>query len=91
LAYQPPASSTVISEQTSHRQPASSTLLSEQTGISYQPPANRTGYSFKKSESKQEENVIFKYLFSESDFGHAYNNGRLYVSIDTEVIYISFF
>jgi hypothetical protein len=43
LAYQPPASSTFISEQTSHQQPASSTLLSEQTSTSHQPPANRTG------------------------------------------------
>jgi hypothetical protein len=30
LAYQPPASSTFLSEQTSHQQPASSTYLSEQ-------------------------------------------------------------
>jgi hypothetical protein len=29
LAYQPPASSTFLSEQTSHQQPASSTFLSE--------------------------------------------------------------
>jgi hypothetical protein len=38
-AYQPPASSTFLSEQTSHHQPASSTLLSEQTStaISHQP------------------------------------------------------
>jgi hypothetical protein len=43
LAYQPPASSTLLSEQTSHQQPASSTLLSEQTSTSHQPPANRTG------------------------------------------------
>jgi hypothetical protein len=43
LAYQPPASSTFLSEQTSHQQPASSTLLSEQTSTSHQPPANRTG------------------------------------------------
>jgi hypothetical protein len=28
LAYQPPASSTFLSQQTSHQQPASSTLLS---------------------------------------------------------------
>jgi hypothetical protein len=39
LAYQPPASSTFLSQQTSHQQPASSALLSE----SHQPPANRTG------------------------------------------------
>jgi hypothetical protein len=44
LVYQPPASSTFISQQTSHQQPASSTLLSEQTSTSHQPPANRTGY-----------------------------------------------
>jgi hypothetical protein len=40
-AYQPPTSSTFLSEQISHQQPASSTFLSEQT--SYQPPAKRTG------------------------------------------------
>jgi hypothetical protein len=45
LAYQPPANSTFLSEQTSHQQPASSTLLSEQTSTSHQPPANRTGCS----------------------------------------------
>jgi hypothetical protein len=33
-AYQPPASSTFLSEQTSHQQSASSTLLSEQTSTS---------------------------------------------------------
>jgi hypothetical protein len=42
-AYQRPASSTFLSEQTSHQQPVSSTLLSEQTSTSHQPPANRTG------------------------------------------------
>jgi hypothetical protein len=42
LAYQPPASGTFLSQQTSHQQPASSTLLSEQTITSHQPPANRT-------------------------------------------------
>jgi hypothetical protein len=36
LAYQPPASSTSLSEQTSHKQPASSTLLSEETSTSHQ-------------------------------------------------------
>jgi hypothetical protein len=40
LAYQPPASSTFLSEQISHQQPASSTFLSEQTSISHQPPPN---------------------------------------------------
>jgi hypothetical protein len=42
LAYQPPANSTFLSEQTSHQQPASSTFLSEQTSTSHQPPVKRT-------------------------------------------------
>jgi hypothetical protein len=42
-AYQPPANSTFLSEQTSHQQPASSTFLSEQTNTSHQPSAKRTG------------------------------------------------
>jgi hypothetical protein len=46
LAYQPPASSTFLSEQTSHQQSASSTFLSEQTSTSHQPPAKRTGCWF---------------------------------------------
>jgi hypothetical protein len=37
LAYQPPASSTFLSQQTSHQQPANSTLLSEQINTSHQP------------------------------------------------------
>jgi hypothetical protein len=45
LAYQPPTSSTFLSEQTSHHQPASSTFLSEQISTSHQPPAKLTGYS----------------------------------------------
>jgi hypothetical protein len=45
LAYQPPASSTFLSEQTSHQQSASSTFLSEQISTSHQPPAKRTGYT----------------------------------------------
>jgi hypothetical protein len=43
LAYQTPASSTFLSEQTSRQQPASSTFLSEQISTSHQPPAKRTG------------------------------------------------
>jgi hypothetical protein len=43
LAYQPPATSTFLSEQISHQQPASSTFLSQQISISHQPPAKRTG------------------------------------------------
>jgi hypothetical protein len=37
LAYQPPASSTFLSEQIIHQQPANSNFLSEQTSISHQP------------------------------------------------------
>jgi hypothetical protein len=37
LSYQPPASNTFLSEQTSHQQPANSTLLSEQISTSHQP------------------------------------------------------
>jgi hypothetical protein len=44
LGLSTPASSTFLSEQTSHQQPASSTILSEQTSTSHQPPANRTGW-----------------------------------------------
>jgi hypothetical protein len=42
LAYQPPASSTFLSEQTSHQQSSSSTFLSEQISNNHQPPAKRT-------------------------------------------------
>jgi hypothetical protein len=42
-AYQPPASSTFLSGQTSHQQSAISTFLSEQISTSHQPPAKRTG------------------------------------------------
>jgi hypothetical protein len=42
LAYQPPISSTFLSEQISQQQPASSTFISEQTSTSHQPPAKRT-------------------------------------------------
>jgi hypothetical protein len=44
LAYQPPASSIFLSEQTSHQQPASSIFLSEKISTSYQPPAKQTGW-----------------------------------------------
>jgi hypothetical protein len=43
LAYQPPASSTFLSEQTSHQQSANNIFLSEQISTSHQPPAKRTG------------------------------------------------
>jgi hypothetical protein len=43
LAYQPLASNTFLSQQTSHQQPANNTFLSEQTSTSHQPPAKRTG------------------------------------------------
>jgi hypothetical protein len=37
LAYQPPFSSTFLSEQTSHQQPVNSIFLSEQASTSHQP------------------------------------------------------
>jgi hypothetical protein len=41
LAYQPPDSSNVLSEQTNHQQPASRTFLSEQISTSHRPKAKR--------------------------------------------------
>jgi hypothetical protein len=49
LAYQPPASSTFLSEQISHQQSASSTFLSEQTSTSHQP--NEHAANLQKSET----------------------------------------
>jgi hypothetical protein len=43
LAYQPPASSTFLSEQTSHQPPANSTFLSEQISTSHQPNEQAVG------------------------------------------------
>jgi hypothetical protein len=43
FAYQPPASSTFLSEQINHQQPVNSIFLSEEISTSYQPPAKRTG------------------------------------------------
>jgi hypothetical protein len=42
LAYQPPGSSTFLSEQTSQQQQANNTFLSEQISTGHQPPAKRT-------------------------------------------------
>jgi hypothetical protein len=41
LAYQPPTSSTFLSEKISHQQPANSTFLSAQISTSHQPPTKR--------------------------------------------------
>jgi hypothetical protein len=43
-AYQPPASSAFLSEQTSHQQSANNTILLEQISTSHQP--NEQAYSF---------------------------------------------
>jgi hypothetical protein len=59
LAYQPPASSTFISEQTSHQQPASGNFLSEQTSTSHQPPAKRTGCIFSMFDSNLVKTISF--------------------------------
>jgi hypothetical protein len=45
MAYQPPASSTFHSEQTSHQQSANNICLSKQISINHQQPAKRTGCS----------------------------------------------
>jgi hypothetical protein len=44
LACQAPASSTFLSEQTSHQQPANSIFLSQQISTSHQPSAKRKGW-----------------------------------------------
>jgi hypothetical protein len=43
LAYQPPASNTFLSEQTSHQQPANNTFLSAKISTIHQQPVKRTG------------------------------------------------
>jgi hypothetical protein len=58
-AYRPPASSTFLSEQTSHQQPDSSTLLSEQTSTSHQPPATSHQPPAKRTSKSQEESMEF--------------------------------
>jgi predicted transposase YdaD len=55
-AYQPPASSTFLSEQTSQQQPANNTFLSEQTSTSHQPPAIRTGCQ--KAEQSERQQIL---------------------------------
>jgi hypothetical protein len=44
LAYQPPASSTFLSQQISRQQTDSGTFLSEQTNTSHQPNEHACGY-----------------------------------------------
>jgi hypothetical protein len=46
LAYQPPVSSSFLSEQISRQQPANNTFLSEQISTSHQPPVKRTRSQF---------------------------------------------
>jgi hypothetical protein len=66
LSYQPPASNTFLSEQTSHQQPASSTLLSEPCSLGLsatsqqyfslttnQPPATSQQYSSLRTNQHQ--------------------------------------
>jgi hypothetical protein len=57
LAYQPPASSTFLSEQIRHHQPTNNTFLSEQISTSHQPPAKRTGCKPGRAEI-----VFYKYI-----------------------------
>jgi hypothetical protein len=55
-AYQPLASSTFLSEQTSHQQSASSIFLSEQISTSHQPPAKRIGCLFANISEQYSQN-----------------------------------
>jgi hypothetical protein len=64
LAYQPPASITFLSQQTSHQQPVSNTFLSEQISTSHQPPAKRTGcmlYTELDRIIKMEDDILKRY------------------------------
>jgi hypothetical protein len=76
LAYQPPASSIFLSQQTSHQQRANITLLSEQTITSHQPteqavcllqcPGPQRALSSVKTSSKCDRSCLGK--FSSSQF-----------------------
>jgi hypothetical protein len=46
LAYQPPANSTFLSEQTNHQQPIDNTFHLEQISTIHQPPVKRTGWTW---------------------------------------------
>jgi hypothetical protein len=52
LAYQPPASSAFLSQQTSHQQPARSTFLSEQNSTGHQRQPNEQAASHMLSASQ---------------------------------------
>jgi hypothetical protein len=62
LAYQPPASSTFLSEQTSHQQSANNTFLSEQISTSHQPSAKRAGCLFRSFYCKKSNGAIEIYI-----------------------------
>jgi hypothetical protein len=76
LAYQPPASSTFLSEQISHQQPASTILLSEDisTGhpvrLAYQPPASSTFLSEQISHQQPASTIL---LSEDISTGHQQN------------------
>jgi hypothetical protein len=55
-AYQPPASSTFLSEQTSHQQSASSTFLSEQSALAISHQPNEQAVSWWLAESHKIKN-----------------------------------
>jgi hypothetical protein len=75
LAYQPPASSTFLSQQTSHQQPTSSTLLSEQTSTNHQPPTNRTGCLIQNNQYLQKK---YKRCITEVRIGQ--NKNKYFIS-----------
>jgi hypothetical protein len=64
-AYQPPVSSTFLSEQTSHQQPVSNTLLSEHTSTSHQPTeqaAKRVLMS--RLRVRKQKKIIYTYWYT---------------------------
>jgi hypothetical protein len=65
LAYQPTASSTFLSQQSSHQQSASSTFISEQISTSHRPPAKRTGCWFGEWEMNNNEYKFYLFFYVE--------------------------
>jgi hypothetical protein len=90
LAYQSPASSTFLSEQTSQQQPANSTFLSEQTSTSHHPPAKRTGSSSRRPNSSraaafttasdlvERDSTLFQDFSNGLELGHSWRSVFVY-------------
>jgi hypothetical protein len=59
LAYQPPANSTFLSEQTRHQQPTTSAFLSEQISTSHQPNEQADDFTFVLDKKKVDYPKLF--------------------------------